>query len=167
MKPLLTDEVQLRDMTVDDLPIFFEYQLDREANRMAAFTAKDPEDREAFMQHWNKVMGNEANIKKTVLFEGQVAGNVLQFEFFGHQTVAYWLGKQYWGKGIATRALSEFIHQVGTRPLYARVAKDNIGSFRVLEKCGFLICGEDKGYANARGEEIEEYILRLEVASIE
>jgi RimJ/RimL family protein N-acetyltransferase len=62
---------------------------------------------------------------------------------------------------IATKALSEFLRLLKTRPLYARVAKDNIASIRVLEKCGFTISGEDKGFSNARGEEVEEYILEL------
>ena len=46
--------------------------------------------------------------------------------------------------------------------MYARVAKDNLGSQRVLQKCGFVIIGEDKGFANARAQEIEELLLVLE-----
>jgi RimJ/RimL family protein N-acetyltransferase len=73
------------------------------------------------------------------------------------------LGKRYWGKGLATRALSEFLaHTNPTRPIYARAAKDNIGSLRVLEKCGFRIIGEDRDFANARGKEIEEFLLQLD-----
>ena len=80
----------------------------------------------------------------------------------GHPEVTYWLGKHYWGKGLATRALSTFLtHANPTRPIYARAAKDNIGSLRVLEKCGFKIIGEDSGFANARGKEIEEFLLEL------
>src|ERR1700730_10727135 len=44
-----TYEVLLRDVMSSDLPIFFEQQLDSDANHMAAFTAKDPTDRDAFM----------------------------------------------------------------------------------------------------------------------
>ena len=47
------------------------------------------------------------------------------------------------------------------RPIFARAATDNIGSIRVLQKCGFRIIGKDKGFANGRGEDTEEYILRL------
>ncbi len=64
--------------------------------------------------------------------------------------------------GIATWALKEFLVQKNQiRPIYARVAKDNLGSRRVLEKCGFKIIGESKGFANARNEEIEELILMI------
>lgn len=155
----MRNDIQLRDVSETDLPLFFEYQLDPDANYMAAFTAKDPTDRDAFDAHWKKIMGDESNTIQTILFDGQVAGSVMGFVMFGQPTVAYWLGKAYWGKGIATKALSEFLHDHEAQTLYARVAKDNVGSRRVLEKCGFQICGEDKGFANARGMEIEEFIL--------
>jgi RimJ/RimL family protein N-acetyltransferase len=157
----LTGDVLLRDVTVRDLPAFFEQQLDPDANHMAAFTAKDPADRDAFTAHWTKILGDETITKKTILFDGHVAGHVLSFEEGGELEVSYWIGKRYWGKGLATEALSRFLDHVKTRPLYARAAKDNIASIRVLEKCGFEIAGEDKGFSNARGEEVEEFILRL------
>lgn len=158
----MTSEVALRDMTADDLPIFFEQQLDPTANTMAAFTmSKDPTDRDAFMARWEKMLGDTSRIRKTILFDGQVAGNILGFELFGQPTIGYWLGKEYWGKGIATRAVAAFLDQLAARPVYARVAKDNVASRRVLEKCGFAVVGEDRGFANARDAEVEEFILRL------
>jgi RimJ/RimL family protein N-acetyltransferase len=148
-------------VTQDDLAIFFEQQLDPDANYMAAFTAKEPADRQAFMAHWTRILGDKTITKKTILFDGQVAGHVVSFEQFGMPEVSYWIGREFWGKGIATRALSELLGHVKVRPLYARAAKDNIASLRVLQKCGFTISGEDKGFANARGAEVEEFILVL------
>ena len=159
-----TSDVLLRDVRMSDLPIFFDQQLDPDANQMAAFTAKDPADRDAFMAHWTKILGDETITIETILFNGHVAGSVLSYEDgeFGKPEVSYWIGKPYWGKGVATRALSAFLFHVKVRPLYARVVKDNIASLRVLEKCGFARIGEDKGFANARGQEVEEFILRLD-----
>ena len=159
----MKNELILRDLVSDDLPIFFEQQLDREANYMAAFTAKDPTDREAFMAHWHKILADDTVIMKTIIFNMEVAGSVSSYEEAGKREVTYWLGKQYWGKGIATWALREFLARHSqARPIYARVAKDNLGSRRVLEKCGFMVTGEDRGFANARGQEIEELLLELE-----
>src|SRR5688500_11499124 len=159
----MENKLLLRDVLPDDLPIFFEHQLDKEASHMAAFTAKDPTDLEAFMAHWHKILAIDTCIIKTILFNGQVAGNVWSYEEEGRPGVTYWLGREYWRKGIATRALKELLaHHSRKRPMYARVAKDNPGSRRVLEKCGFRIVGEDKGFANARGQEIEELLLELE-----
>ena len=155
-------EVRLRDVDEGDLPIFYEQQLDPEANYMAAFTRKDPADRAAFDAHWKRVLANETIPIKTILFEGRVAGTVLSFEQFGEREVSYWLGRDYWGKGIATQALKLFLEDLKERPLYARAAKDNLASIWVLEKCGFKVSGYEVGYANARGEEIEEVIMELQ-----
>jgi RimJ/RimL family protein N-acetyltransferase len=98
---------------------------------------------------------------KNIVYRGHVAGSVLSYEQFGEREVSYWLGSKFWGKGIATRALSLYLNDVDQRPIYARAAHDNIASIRVLEKCGFTLTGHDKGFANARGEEIEEVIMVL------
>lgn len=153
--------LSLRETITDDLGVFFAQQLDPEANLMAAFTAKDPTDREAFMAHWQKIMADDSITVRTILYEGQIAGHIACHAWFGEPEISYWIGKHYWGKGIATHALREFLDLLDTRPLYARVAKDNAASIRVLDKCGFKLHDEDRGFASARGEEIEEYILIL------
>ncbi len=147
----------LRDVDESDLPILFVHQRDPEANRMAAFP---PRDREAFLAHWGKILRDETVIKKTIVVDGQVAGNVVSFESSGQRLVGYWIGKEFWDKGIATRALVAFLGYEKARPLHARVAKHNIGSIRVLEKCGFIVCGEDK-FSSSTGDEIEELIMQL------
>lgn len=156
--------MNLRPVVEADLPIFFAQQLDPDANHMAAFTAKDPTDRAAFDAHWAKILANEAIVNRTVLLGGQVVGHVSSFEQFGEREVSYWIGREFWGKGVATQALAALLAQVETRPLFARAAKDNLASQRVLQKCGFTIIGEDNGFANARGTETEEFILRLDAA---
>jgi RimJ/RimL family protein N-acetyltransferase len=155
-------DLVLRDVVEDDLPLFFDFQLDPDANFMAAFTARDPTNREAFIAHWNRILVEPTTINQTILCDGLVVGSVASYEESGKPEVTYWIGRAHWGKGIATRALTAFLAQVNTtRPIFARVAKDNLGSRKVLEKCGFQVIGEMKGFANARGEEIEELLLQL------
>ena len=151
--------IQLRDVLQTDLPIFYEQQLDPEATEMAGFPSRD---REAFMTHWAKIMADESVQLKTILFDGEVAGNIVCFEQLGEREVGYWLGQEFWGKGVATRALKEFLKVIKTRPLYAHVAKHNIGSRRVLEKCGFTIAREDRFFSDFFGKDIDEYILTLQ-----
>jgi RimJ/RimL family protein N-acetyltransferase len=146
---------------VGDLATFFQQQLDPAATHMAAFTAEDPADRDAFLARWGRILDDDAITTKTILSEEQVVGHIASFERFGLPEVTYWIGKEYWGRRFATEALSQFLLEVTARPLYARAAKDNVASIRVLQKCGFTISGHDKGYANARGEEIEEVIMEL------
>ena len=154
--------VRLRAVQADDLPLFFAHQQDAESVHMAAFTAKDPSDEAAFRAHWDRILSDETIIARTIVYDGAVAGHIVQFELDGEAEVSYWIDRAYWGKGIATRALLALLELVPVRPMYGRAVKDNIGSIRVLEKCGFVIVGEDKGFANARRVEVEEYVLKLE-----
>jgi RimJ/RimL family protein N-acetyltransferase len=146
-------DVLLRDVLEGDLPTFFEHQLDPAANRMAAFA---PRDNDAFMAHWKKILADTAVAKKTILFDGHVAGNIVSFERSGKREVGYWIGREYWGKGIATEALLQFLRHVTERPLYALVAKHNVASIRVLEKCGFAIADHGRGSPGARGPVVLE-----------
>ena len=149
----------LRDVVEADIPILFEHQRDPEAARMAAFP---PRDREAFTAHWQKILANDELTKKTILFDGQVAGNVVMFDRDDKRLVGYWIGREFWGQGLATRALAELLTEVKERPLHAYVATSNLGSVRVLEKCGFTLEGRETEFDDRLGEEIEEalYVLK-------
>jgi RimJ/RimL family protein N-acetyltransferase len=153
-----TMNVNIRNTTQADLPILFEHQLDPEATAMAAFPSRN---KEAFTAHWAKIMANDSNILKTIEVNVQVAGYLGSWEMEGEREVGYWLGREFWGRGIATEALSQFLGVVKTRPLFAHVAKHNHGSRRVLEKCGFKVIGEDK-YTNPANDEVEENVLKLD-----
>jgi RimJ/RimL family protein N-acetyltransferase len=155
----MTSEFLLRDVIESDLPILFEHQRDPEANDMAAFAARDWN---AFMAHWTRVLADETISKKTILVDGRVAGNIVSYvNDAGEREVGYWIGREFWGRGLATGALSQFLDQVRARPLYARVAKHNVASIRLLEKCGFTITGQDDGSSDAPGAHVEELVLTL------
>jgi RimJ/RimL family protein N-acetyltransferase len=157
------ENVAIRDVESSDLPTFYEQQLDPEANRMAAFVSEDPKDRAAFDTHWAKILSSPRIIKRTIVAEGQVAGHISCYPDGDHLEVTYWLGREFWGKGLATQALHRMLLLVLDRPIFARAAADNTGSIRVLQKCGFKIIGRNKDYANGRGEDTEEFILRLDL----
>jgi RimJ/RimL family protein N-acetyltransferase len=80
--------------------------------------------------------------------------------------VTYWIGRSHWGKGIATNALKALLAVDRSRPLYARVAADNVASLRVLEKCGFHVIATERNDAEARSVEIEEFVLLLDEVAI-
>jgi len=159
---LPAEDLVLRDLEDSDLPVLFEQQRDPEANWMAAFVSRDPSDWEAFVKHWRRVLDDATCTIKAIVQNGEVVGSVGSFVSEGKPQVTYWIGKQYWGQGIATSALAKFVRGLRTRPLYASAARDNGGSIRVLEKCGFTICGSAKAFAGARGQEVEEVMLQLE-----
>lgn len=154
-------QIVLREVHDSDLPVFFRQMNDPEALRMAAFTPKDPADRDAFEAHWKRIRAS-AHVQRTVLADGDVVGSTAVYGEPGEREVTYWIDRAYWGRGIATTALRLLLTEVPERPLYARAAADNAGSRRVLEKCGFRVTARASGYANARGEEIDEVVLTLE-----
>lgn len=152
--------VTLREVQDGDLPVFYAQMNDPESTRMAAFTAKDRSHRAYFDAHWARMRHDPEIIVRTVVGEhGEIAGHAGVFGPPEEREVTYWIGREYWGRGTATAALRELLDIEPTRPLHARAAADNGGSIRVLEKCGFVVTGHDRGFANARGEEIDEVLL--------
>jgi len=151
-------DVLLVEVAPHHLPVLFEQQLDPEATRMAAFPSRD---REAFMAHWTKILADPTLMKQAILFDGRLAGHIWAFALDGETLVGYWLGREFWGKGIATRALAAFLPMVPARPLHAHVAKRNVASIRVLEKCGFTVAREQQVAGD--GEEIAELVMVLAV----
>jgi RimJ/RimL family protein N-acetyltransferase len=146
-------EVRLRDVVETDLSIFFEHQRDPEAAGMAAF---EPRDRAAFSAHWSRILADDALIAKAVLVDERVAGNVVSWEADGDRLVGYWIGREFWGAGVAPAALRAFVDLVPARPLRAHVATTNVGSVRVLEKCGFVPVGRVT-------TDVEELVYELSV----
>ncbi|MCA1834309.1 MAG: GNAT family N-acetyltransferase [Actinomycetota bacterium] len=150
--------VQLREVTVPDLGTLYEQQAETEANDMAAFPARDED---AFAAHWRTIMADPANILRTIIVGDEIAGNIVSWDNEGKREVGYWIGKAYWGRGIATAALAQILDTVKTRPLYAHVANHNAGSIRVLEKCGFAFAGTDVGAPYRSNQPVHELVFEL------
>jgi RimJ/RimL family protein N-acetyltransferase len=125
---------------------------------MAAFP---PRDRDGFMAHWHRILADAAVSCRTVVVDGQVAGNVVCFERSGLWEVGYWIGRTHWGRGVATRALRDFVGLLTIRPLYGAVAKHNVASIRVLDKCGFVV-SDDASSATDGPDGVEMVLMKLE-----
>ncbi len=147
-------EVSLRPATHDDVAAFWRHQL---ANRAEAATG---EQQQAFVVRWRSILDNVNAPVRTILAGGTVVGYMAHFQRRNLPEVSYELGRPHWGKGFATAALRQFLREITVRPLYARAAKDNLASIRVLEKCGFAGIDEDR-FTDATGHEHEEFIFEL------
>jgi RimJ/RimL family protein N-acetyltransferase len=147
----MEDRVALRPVETDDIPIFFVHQLDPEATKLAAFPSRG---REAYFNHWTEnILGNPTAVNRTILVGDQVAGYLGAWTdaASNDRLICYWTGREFWGRGIASAALLQFLRFESTRPLSAYVFKHNLGSIRVLEKAGFARIGEH----------VEEFIYLL------
>lgn len=154
--------VVLRDLAPGDLPALFQHQRDPVAARMAAFMPERYDDWEAYLARWTRIIGDGTNLTRAILADDMLAGSIVSFTIEGDREVSYGIERELWGRGIATEALTAFLHVERTRPLHARAAKDNAGSVKVLTRCGFVITAEERGFASMRGAEIDELVLRLD-----
>lgn len=98
---------------------------------------------------------------QTIKANDEIVGSISKFVMENEAEITYWIDRKFWGQGIATKALTNFLVIEPNRPIFGRVAFDNLGSQKVLEKCDFVKIGTGKGFANARQKEIEEYIYKL------
>lgn len=155
--------IQLRPTTVEDLDILFEFQLDQEGRHLAAFTSQDSTNKEAYLVKYTRLLNDPTVNNQTIIADSEIVGSIAKFVMEGDAELTYWIDRQFWGKGVATTALKNFLTLETTRPLFGRVAFDNWGSQKVLENCGFVKIGTDRGFANARQTEIEELIYRLDL----
>src|SRR5580765_3908466 len=131
------EEHMLRDVVEADLPIFYQQQLDPESTRMAAFHAR--EDWTIFLAHWRtKVLGVPTCCKQTIVWNDRVAGYVSSWLQDERRLVAYWIGREYWGRGITCGPLADFRTHSPARPLPAFAGSHNIGSCRVRKKKGLV-----------------------------
>ena len=161
----MTDEAtrrsRLRRMREDDLPVLFEIQRDATAQRQAAFTDATAGDRDAYLSKFRRILADDAIVSRVVEVDGEVVGSVAAFPIEGDTEVTYWIRRDWWGRGVATEALAALLQEVPTRPLQARVAEDNHGSRRVLERNGFVRVGSEESFATERDATITELILEL------
>ncbi|WP_434743775.1 GNAT family N-acetyltransferase [Micromonospora sp. SH-82] len=157
----MTADLRLRPVRDDDLPHLFGFEQDPQAGWMAAFGPADPGDRAAFEAHWSRIRADPTIRPRTVTVDGEVVGHVAAFPVETRTEVSYWIDPRRWGRGYATTALGALLRELPQRPVHARAAKDNRASLAVLRKCGFVVVGEDTGYAPFRGTDVEEWLLEL------
>lgn len=158
MEPIIISSVRLREIEQDDLPRMYEFNLDSDANRLAGTI---PRSADTFVAHWENVLADPNDIVKAISVADVLVGYICCFKLDGFDLVGYWVSRDFWGTGIATRALELFLKEVPIRPLHARVATGNRASLRVLQKCGFMVQSVQVLPANDRYLEGEEAFLIL------
>lgn len=97
-----------------DVEVFYEQQADPVAADMAAFPARD---RAAHLDHWaRRVLGDSSVIVRTITVDGAVAGNVVSWQDGRRRFLGYWIGRVFWGRGVATEAVRLYLREVDERP---------------------------------------------------
>lgn len=153
--------VQLRPVQAGDIALFFEHHLQVRPMPASASPAEREARKATFVERWEQMLADEKVLARTIVCEGAVAGYVAHIIQREKPSIASWLGREHWGKGIATQAVRDFLALVEVRPVYARVAYDNLAALTVLRKIGFEIVGHDSFFSEVHGYEIDEIILAL------
>lgn len=155
----MATSVQLRQVLAGDIALFFEHHLELRPLPAGASVA-DLESRKAtFVGRWDQMLSDERVLARTIVWKGAVAGYVAHLMQRDKPAISCWLGRDYWGKGVATQAVRDFLDLIEERPVYARVSYDNLAAMQVLRKTGFEIVGHDSFFSESHGYEIDEIIL--------
>jgi RimJ/RimL family protein N-acetyltransferase len=89
----------------------------------------------------------------------------------GAVELGYWIGRPFWGRGLATeagRALIDIARALRLGQLEASHFIDNPASARVLDKLGFQSTGLIAPRMNcARGEEVPARLMRLRLNEVQ
>ncbi|KAB8165737.1 GNAT family N-acetyltransferase [Streptomyces sp. 3MP-14] len=146
------EDIRLRDVVDEDLEEFLAQEHDPEAVRRSRFP---PREREAFLRHWRtRVLGVPGVFVQAVTVDGELAGNVVAWWEGERRFLGYWLGREFWGRGVGSRAVALFLERERHRPLYADPFVGNVGSVRLLARLGFREAGRERD-----GE--DEYVLMV------
>ena len=155
----MPNTIEIRPVEPGDLPGLCLHQRDDESCAMAAV---HPRDDAAFAAHWAKIFGDPDVVARAIVADGAVVGQISCFTMDERRHVGYWIARDHWGRGVATRALALILEEVSERPLWARAARSNGGSIRVLERCGFVLEGYEMSPATERLVACEEAVFRLD-----
>lgn len=102
-------KVKLTETETEDLNAFFQFQLDKESNYLAAFTSKNPNDKTVYFEKYKKHLSDPTVNMRTIKANDEIAGSISKFIMENEAEITYWIDKKFWGQGIATTALKKFL----------------------------------------------------------
>jgi RimJ/RimL family protein N-acetyltransferase len=156
-------EIKLRRTTAPDVRTLHELELDPRSNELAG---TKPRDWPTFQARWKEILadpdGSVTGVTpRVILADGELAGAVNIAPQDGCDAIGYWIAREHWGRGIATRAVALMLGEFTRRPLLATAAGHNHPSIRVLEKNGFVVVSRRMTPETARTVQRETVTLAL------
>lgn len=156
-------EIRLRRTTAADVARLHAFELDEAANELAG---TKPRDWATFKARWAEILadpdGHATGVTpRVIVLDDLVVGAVNIAPQDGADAIGYWIAREHWGRGIATRAVALMLCEFTRRPVYATAAGHNQPSVRVLQKNGFEIVSRRLTPETARTVERETVLLVL------
>ena len=142
---LETDRFILRPFTLDDAEAMFSnWASDPEVTKFLTFTPHENIGvTKNILSKWVDEYQDPQTIRYgiTIKETGELVGGIDVVNFIdGVPEIGYCLAKKCWGKGYMTEACKtvvKYIFMLGFKKIFIRANADNIGSNRVIQKCGF------------------------------
>lgn len=124
---------------------------------------------------WWVETGSKNEITRVIEFNRQLAGIIGvargPHENYRCGEIGYWLGQPFWGKGLATLAVSRMTELIFNDTdivrLFAPIYGPNKASMRVAEKCGYKLEGIAEKAIFKDGRFYDEYIYARLSANIQ
>lgn len=159
----MPQKIRLRRTTEADVRMLHALELDEASNKLAG---TKPRDWPTFQARWAEILadvdGSATGVTpRVILADGVLVGAVNISPQDGYDSIGYWIGREHWGRGIATCAVALMLSEFTRRPLYATAAGHNHPSIRVLEKNGFEIVSRSVTPETARTVQRETVRLML------
>lgn len=170
------ESVKLRKFSIKDIDRIMELFLDENITNGIGITLseKPPKITRKFETTWlkktisnygkKKPKGYNLAITLDNILIGSIGMNKIDYENKNIE-IGYWIGKDYWGKGFATKALKQFLDFINKKHnpkrVYGYAFTFNTGSKRVMEKCGFKLEGIRKCVKKGKDKFYDDYMLAL------
>lgn len=171
MRELETERLRLRFVEVDDAEaLYFDLTSRDEVTKYLTWhTHKDISDTVAYISYCLEDYNNLHCYRWAIVLKetNELIGMIDVVRYHdGEPEIGYMLGDRFWGRGYMTEACREaaahLLFDEKFKTIYAEADADNIGSNRVLEKCGFhFIRQEQKPCSESKPEVVTVNSYRI------
>lgn len=169
---ITTDRLTLRPLRASDAPAMQQFASDFDVSRMLAQVPHPYPDGEAEAFIAEVVdLDDSLPFRVFAIDDGKFAGTIAlaaDGEAFkgGEARLGYWLGRPFWGRGLATEAVRALLKHyafsiLGLGRVTAGVFDDNPASTRVLLKVGFRHEGEEMRWSEARRTNVRHLLYGI------
>lgn len=155
----------LREQTADDANDFFNYYTNPEVNKyIVSFIPKTVEEAKTELNYWMNIFKYNDGIYFGIARKdnNQLIGSVgISGVNRSHNRIeaSYDLAKDYWNKGVMTKALKEVLkygfETLSINRIEAYAMPGNIASIKVLQKCGFQYEGNLRQHRYHNGKYVD------------
>ncbi|MFD1292708.1 GNAT family N-acetyltransferase [Lutibacter holmesii] len=157
-----TNRLRVRKLTISDINDFHKMQSDTAVMRYITGKVATFEESSVKLNEW--IFGYENNnVKWPYAVELKEDGSFIGIcGIIEKNEIGYRFLREYWHRGFGTElveSLLVFSKQIGLKKLKANVIIENVGSYKILKRAGFVVVKEDI----CKYTKLPEYLMHLDL----